>query len=98
MLDAERARLMLPAMGESVYAPEYRVFLEHLKAARDASSLTQRELAVRLGKSYSYVAKVETGYTRMDVVQIRAYLDAVGLPFAEFMRRYDEAVQKLKQR
>ncbi len=65
-----------------------------LKAAREQSGLTQRELASRIGKSYSYVAKIETGYARMDIAQIRSYLDAVGTPFLDFMRRFDEAVRQ----
>lgn len=83
-------------MGETVYTPEYQVFLGLLKAAREQSGLTQRGLAARLGKSYSYVAKIETGYARMDIVQIRLYLDAVGTPFLEFMRRFEEAVRQAR--
>ena len=93
-MDAKRASIKLRRVGETVYAPEYRIFLKLLKAAREQAGLSQRELALRIGKSYSYVAKVETGYARMDIVQIRLYLDAVGAPFLDFMRRFDEAVRQ----
>ena len=95
-MDAKKASIKLPRVGETVYAPEYRVFLSLLKSAREQAGLTQRELAARMGKSYSYIAKIETGYARMDIVQIRSYLDAVGTPFLDFMRRFEEAVQQSK--
>lgn len=81
----------------SVYSQDYSIFLECLRQARRRSGISQRELAQRLDKSASYVAKVETGYNRMDIHQIRCYLDAVEIPFLEFMQQFEEAVQqKLK--
>lgn len=85
-----------PRMGESTYTDEYRVFLRQLKAAREQAGLSQRELAAVLNKSYSYVAKIETGYARMDIYQIRCYLQAVGASFLNFMIEYDAAVSALK--
>jgi len=79
-------------VSESVYTPEYRVFLQQLVRARHQSGLTQRALAQKLGRSYSYVAKAETGYARMDIYQIRLYLKAVDKPFLEFMQEYETAL------
>ena len=62
-------------------------------AARHRSGLTQRELAIKLGKSYSYVSKMEIGATRMDIFQIRQYLRAVEVPFLDFMRDYENVYQ-----
>lgn len=73
----------------SVYTREYQVFLLCLVAARERSGLSQRALAEKLDRSYSYVAKCETGYVRMDIYQIRQYLDAVKMPFVEFMQEYE---------
>jgi transcriptional regulator with XRE-family HTH domain len=78
----------------SIYTREYQIFIERLVAARHQVGLTQRELAIKLGKTYSYVAKVERPSVRMDIFQIRQYLDAVGMPFLEFMTGYEEALQK----
>lgn len=84
-------------MSESVYSPEYQMFLVHLKATRERAGLSQRDLAERLQRSYSYVAKIETGYTRMDIYQIRCYLHAVGVDFLDFMRDYNAAVTELER-
>lgn len=84
-------RLNLWGMEGSVYTREYRVFLKLLRKAREDAGLTQRELARKLEKSYSFVAKLETGYSRMDIFQIRCYLQAVGMPFLQFMQDYEKA-------
>ncbi len=84
-------RLNLWDMEGSVYTREYRVFLKLLRKAREDAGLTQRELARKLEKSYSFVAKLETGYSRMDIYQIRCYLQAVGMPFLQFMQSYEQA-------
>lgn len=83
--------------GGSVYTREYRIFLALLVAAREQSGLSQRALAEKLGRSYSYVAKCETGYVRMDIFQIRQYLDAVGTPFLEFMAGYEEIYKQAER-
>ena len=85
---------MAKAGSGSVYSQEYQVFLEQLVAARHRSGLTQRELATKIGKSYSYVSKIEIGATRMDLFQIRQYLRAVDTPFLEFMQDYDKACRR----
>lgn len=94
MLDAEGQSPNLPLMEASVYTREYLVFLAALRKAREDAGLTQRELAQKLERSYSYVAKLETGYSRMDIYQIRCYLQAVGMPFLQFMQTYDQAFQE----
>lgn len=81
-------------MEGSVYTKEYRVFLALLRKAREDAGLSQRQLAQKLEKSYSYVAKLETGYSRMDIYQIRCYLQAVGVPFIDFMLAYEKAFQE----
>lgn len=80
--------------GGSVYTREYRVFLRHLVAAREESGLSQRALAEKLDRSFSYIAKCETGYVRMDIYQIRQYLDAVKMPFLLFMQRYEHSLSE----
>lgn len=82
---------MLQGMEGSVYTREYRLFLALLRQAREEAGLSQRQLAQKLDKSRSYVAKLETGYSRMDIYQIRRYLQAVEKPFLEFMRAYEAA-------
>jgi len=50
--------------------PEYRRFLERLRAARVEAGLTQVQVAARLRKPQSYVSKCESGERRVDVVEL----------------------------
>ncbi len=56
-------------MTKSVHSPRYKSFMKSLVAARGAAGLSQRQLAERLGRSPSFVAKYEIGERRLDVVE-----------------------------
>ncbi|WP_293384464.1 helix-turn-helix transcriptional regulator [Phenylobacterium sp.] len=49
-----------------------------LRAARESAGLSQAELAKRLSKPPSYVAKVELKERRVDVVEFIEFLRAAG--------------------
>lgn len=54
-----------------------------MRAAREARSITQEELARRLGKPQSYVSKAEMGERRLDVVEFLQFMRAIeGKPYA----------------
>lgn len=53
--------------------PEYKRFLERLKAARVEAGLTQTQVATRLRKPQSYVSKCESGERRVDVIELAAF-------------------------
>jgi len=52
---------------------QYRAFLKRLRAAREASGLTQAEVARSLGRPQSFVAKCEVGERRVDVVELARF-------------------------
>lgn len=53
----------------SVYSDEYRMVIKALRDARLASQITQERLARSLGKPQSFIAKVENGERRLDIVE-----------------------------
>ena len=59
----------------SVHTPDYQQFLKKLKMARKDAGLTQAEVAERLGRPQSFVAKCETGERRVDVVELIRFAD-----------------------
>jgi transcriptional regulator with XRE-family HTH domain len=65
-------------MKKSIYSAEYAVLCQSLKTLRGRAGLTQRELAVRLKVSPSWVAKVEMGERRVDVVEFMRFVRACG--------------------
>jgi transcriptional regulator with XRE-family HTH domain len=65
-------------MEKSTHTKEYELVRAELKAARESAGLTQRALAARLGVPHSWIAKVEAGERRIDVVELCWYLSACG--------------------
>ncbi|AXE05215.1 helix-turn-helix transcriptional regulator [Salmonella enterica] len=53
----------------SIYSEEYQVVIKSLRDARLAQGMTQAQLAKALGKPQSFIAKVENGERRLDVVE-----------------------------
>ncbi|MBS1229815.1 MAG: hypothetical protein H6R17_3092 [Proteobacteria bacterium] len=76
-------------MDKSIYSLEYKVFLDLLRMARERAGLTQEEVALRLGVTQSFVSKCERGERRLDIVEVRAWSVALGIPFTEFISSFD---------
>jgi transcriptional regulator with XRE-family HTH domain len=64
-------------MGKSIHSPEHQKLRELLIAARKKAGLTQAEVAERLGRPQSFVAKYEGGERRLDVVEFIAVAKAL---------------------
>lgn len=53
----------------SIYSDEYQMVIKLLRTARKEKGLTQVTLAQALGHPQSFVAKMESGERRLDVVE-----------------------------
>ena len=60
-------------MNKTIYSKEHKSITEKLKMARGKSGLDQKEVAKKLGRTQSYVSKIETGQRRIDIVQLREF-------------------------
>jgi transcriptional regulator with XRE-family HTH domain len=65
-------------IGKSVHSPEQAAFCELMIAARKKAGLTQHDVAKRLRKPQSFVAKYEGGERRLDVVEFLTIARAIG--------------------
>lgn len=65
-------------LSKSVHSTEQLVFRELMVAARKRAGLTQQELANRLKRPQSFVAKYEGGERRLDVVEFIVIAQAIG--------------------
>ena len=65
-------------MTRSIYSRRYLLFRELLVQARKEAGLTQAELAEKLEKPQSFVAKYESGERRLDVVEMIDIAEAIG--------------------
>lgn len=76
-------------LQKSIHTSDYEVFLRILRRVRAEAGLTQSELAQRLGQTQSFVSKVERGERRLDVVELRWWCRAMGVPLVEFVDRFE---------
>ena len=74
---------------KTVLRPEYDVVLKLLADSRREAKVSQRELARRLGKTQSYVSKIESGQQRLDVLEFLDFARAINVEPAMLMLRLD---------
>jgi transcriptional regulator with XRE-family HTH domain len=77
-------------MEKSTHTPEYTALRAELRASRENAGLTQRDLAVRLRVPHSWIAKVESGERRIDLVEFCWFVLACGIdpiPLSERLLR-----------
>ena len=73
-------------MGKSIHSPQHQKLRDLLISARKKAGLTQAEVAERLNRPQSFVAKYEGGERRLDVIEFIQVARAVGLDPARAMR------------
>jgi hypothetical protein len=73
------------ALAKSIYTQQYDVFKELLRQTREDKRLTQSQLSKRLKVYQSRVSKVELGERRMDVAELLAWCEALGITLESFM-------------
>jgi transcriptional regulator with XRE-family HTH domain len=79
---ASRAR----STSKSLHSAEQVAFCELLIKARKTARLTQEELAKRLKKPQSFVAKYEGGERRIDVIEFLMITGAIGTDPVKIIR------------
>lgn len=72
--------------------PAYLTFLSRLRLARMEANVSQRKLARRLGIHHSRVVRSEAAQREMDIIEVRAWCQAIGLSVVEFTRELDAAL------
>jgi transcriptional regulator with XRE-family HTH domain len=60
-----------------------KIFCEHLRSLREKAGMTQRDLAVALGREHGMVARIELGERRVDMIEAFDVFEALGADPAE---------------
>jgi hypothetical protein len=81
-----RRFLIRRSMPRSQHSARYKKFCALLEGARQSKGLTQAEVARRLGKPQSFIAKYEAGERRLDVVEFLEVAEAIGVPMLKILR------------
>lgn len=58
-------------MNSIIYSDDHKYLVKQLKNARKEIGLDQSEVADLLGKTQSYISKIESGQRRIDVIQLK---------------------------
>jgi transcriptional regulator with XRE-family HTH domain len=80
-------------MEKSTHTTEYLALRAELLAARKNADLSQRDLAAILAVPHSWVAKVESGERRIDLIEFCWFLSACG---ADPLVATERLMQKLR--
>lgn len=65
-----------------------------LKKFRQDKGIRQIELAQKLGVTQSYVSKYESGYRRLDILELRQVCDAIGISLKEFIQELENSLNE----
>jgi transcriptional regulator with XRE-family HTH domain len=76
-------------MGKSIGTAEQKQLLKLLRRIRLDAGLRQVDLAERLGQPQSFVSKYELGERRLDLLELRAVCEAVGISLEKFVRMFE---------
>lgn len=60
-------------MSKTIFTPDHKKLVSKLIKAREDAGLKQEQVAEKLGKSQSYISKLESGQRRIDLVQIKLF-------------------------
>jgi transcriptional regulator with XRE-family HTH domain len=83
-------------MTRSLHRSDHAALIRVLVEARRERGLTQHDLAKKLGKPQSYIAKVEGGERRLDVVEFVDLAKAIGTRPSTLFDRIMEALDAAK--
>lgn len=70
-------------MAKAIHSARHRRLVELLIQRRRDAGLTQAELARRLGQHQSFVARLESGERRIDVVELFELAEVIGFDIGD---------------
>lgn len=77
-LSTDRPTGSSSAVEPTVTTREYRALIARLRWLRETAGLTQAQLAELIGEDQTTVSAIETGRRRVDIVELRTILHAIG--------------------
>jgi len=62
-------------MNKTIYTKSHRHLVNKLIKARKQVKLKQEDVAKKLGRTQSYISKIESGQRRIDIVQLKEFAE-----------------------
>jgi transcriptional regulator with XRE-family HTH domain len=75
-------------IAKSLYSPEQETLCRLLKETREKAKLTQVELAKKISKPQSFIAKIERGERRLELIEFIPLIRAMGRDPVWFLKKY----------
>lgn len=82
-------------MVKTLHSRHNEIFLDKLRKLRESRGLRQADLALLLGRSQGAVSYVESGQTRLDIIGLRDWLEALDCDFLRFLKELDADLRRL---
>ncbi|MFX1682932.1 helix-turn-helix transcriptional regulator [Mitsuaria sp. CC2] len=82
-------------MAKTLHSRHNEIFLEKLRKLRESRGLRQADLALLIGRSQGAVSYVESGQTRLDIIGLRDWLEALDYGFMRFLKELDADLRRL---
>lgn len=60
-------------MDKTIFTESHRYLVDQLIKARKQAKLRQQDAAKKLGRTQSYISKIEAGQRRIDTVQLKEF-------------------------
>lgn len=74
-------------MSKTIYSKDHKFITKQLKKARLEAGFDQEKVAEILGKTQSYISKIEAGQRRIDIVQLKEFAKAYKKPLDYFIKK-----------
>lgn len=78
-------------VNKTLRTPAHCKLVQELRTARREAGLSQQQVAELLGVPQSYVAKIELGERRIDVIEFLQLVAAIDASWLEILGRVDSA-------
>jgi transcriptional regulator with XRE-family HTH domain len=78
-----------------MHLKEYRMLIDRLRARREEMGIPQDKLSKTLGRTRTFVSKVELGERRLDILEFIHYAHVLGIEPKEFFCRYVDDINSI---
>ena len=85
-------------MEKTLNSARNELLCQMLQDARIAAGLTQVQLAAKLNVHQTEVSRAERGITRVDLLELYDFLEAMKVPLLEFVAELEDRLKAMSQR
>jgi transcriptional regulator with XRE-family HTH domain len=79
-------------LGKTLGSARHKLLVDFIVSKREAAGLTQTQLAEKLGEYQSFVARLESGQRRIDVIEFLDLAAKLGFDPAKAIRQIGQKI------